>query len=368
MNMWQQVRQWLRREAADASEAVHQLEQQLDRDLTERERRLTETPSEAIERTQREIAASESSFDEVRNRIGLTDPDCFVVTTSSYRRFMEHDDLRGEINRSLQLAGGVRPEHLESLSGELAQLIMGAELPQDLERAILEHYRMLEEAFGERIAVAVRSSALDEDVAGASLAGQYRSALDVREEALLSAYKSVVASLYEIPAMSYRMERGLRSEDVSMCVGFLPMIDAVAGGVLYSHNPVDGRDDSIVINSAWGLPKPVVEGRISSDLFLGHAVVLLDADRQLGESEDLVVGQRRTRAVVAGAVQPADLLVRVADQLVGLVGDLPVSDLGWLAASHQEQVARDPSFHHRLGQAPRRVDDDRIVPTVHRVV
>ncbi len=53
-----------------------------------------------------------------------------------------------------------------------------------------------------------------------------------------------------------------------MCVGFLPMIDAVAGGVLYSRNPLDSRDDSIVINSAWGLPKPVVEGRISSDLFL----------------------------------------------------------------------------------------------------
>jgi phage shock protein A len=70
MDMWQQVRRWLRREAAEASESVHQLEQRLDRDLTERERRLTETPSEAMERLQREIAASESSFDEVRNRIG----------------------------------------------------------------------------------------------------------------------------------------------------------------------------------------------------------------------------------------------------------------------------------------------------------
>ncbi len=215
-----------------------------------------------------DVGGKMASLGEVRNRIGLPVPDGFVVTASGFRRFMKHDDLRGEIDRRLQLAGGVRPEHLESLSGELAQLIMGAELPEELERAILEHYRSLEEAFGERIAVAVRSSALDEDVAGASLAGQYRSVLDVREPGLLSAFKSVVASLYEISAMSYRMERGLRSEDVSMCVGFLPMIDAVAGGVLYSHNPVDGRDDSIVINSAWGLPKPVVEGRISSDLFL----------------------------------------------------------------------------------------------------
>ena len=214
-----------------------------------------------------EVGGKMASLGEMRNRIGLPVPDGFVVTASGFQLFTEHNDLQGEIDRRLQLAGGVRPEHLHSLSSEIERLIVGAELPQELERAILEHYHLLEQECGEKVAVAVRSSALDEDVAGASLAGQYRSALDVREDALLSAYKSVVASLYEIPAMSYRMERGLRHEEVSMCVGFLPMIDAVAGGVLYSRNPLDSRDDSIVINSAWGLPKPVVEGRISSDLF-----------------------------------------------------------------------------------------------------
>jgi pyruvate,water dikinase len=214
-----------------------------------------------------DVGGKMASLGEVRNRIGLPVPDGFVVTASGFRHFMEHNDLQGEIDRRLQLAGGMRRGHLRSLSSEIERLIVGAELPQELERAILGQYRLLEQACGEKVAVAVRSSALDEDVAGTSLAGQYRSVLDVREDALFSAYKSVVASLYEIPAMSYRMERGRRHEDVSMCVGFLPMIDAVAGGVLYSHNPLDSRDDSIVINSAWGLPKPVVEGRISSDLF-----------------------------------------------------------------------------------------------------
>jgi pyruvate,water dikinase len=215
-----------------------------------------------------DVGGKMASLGEVRNRVGLPVPNGFVVTVGGFRRFMAHHDLQGEIDRRLQLAGGMGLERLESLSHEIEQLILGAELPQDLEQAIRENYRSLEQEWGEGVAVAVRSSALDEDVAGASLAGQYRSLLDVREDRLLSAYKSVVASLYEIPAMSYRMKRGLRHEEVSMCVGFLPMIDAVAGGVLYSRNPLDSRDDSIVINSAWGLPKPVVEGRISSDLFL----------------------------------------------------------------------------------------------------
>jgi pyruvate,water dikinase len=215
-----------------------------------------------------DVGGKMASLGEVRNRVGLPVPDGFVVTTSGFRRFMEHDDLQDEINRRLQLAGGASWEGLDSLCKEIERLIVEAELPRELEQAILEQYHLLQQEFGERVPLAVRSSALDEDVAGASLAGQYRSTLDVRQDALLSAYKTVVSSLYGIPAMSYRTERGLRHEDVSMCVGFLPMIDAIAGGVLYSRNPLDSRDDSIVVNSAWGLPKPVVEGRISSDLFV----------------------------------------------------------------------------------------------------
>lgn len=72
MDLWQQIRGWLRREAADARDAKDDLERRLDRDLTNRERRLNETPSEAMERLQREIADHESSFDQVRDRIGTT--------------------------------------------------------------------------------------------------------------------------------------------------------------------------------------------------------------------------------------------------------------------------------------------------------
>ena len=72
MEMWQQFRRWLKREAADARDAVNDLEQRMDRGLTERERRLSETPGEAMERIQQEIADHESSFDSVRDRIGAS--------------------------------------------------------------------------------------------------------------------------------------------------------------------------------------------------------------------------------------------------------------------------------------------------------
>jgi len=100
------------------------------------------------------------------------------------------------------------------------------------------------------------------------VAGQYHSELNVHRETLLESYREVVASKYGLPAMTYRLQRGLPDQQVDMCVGVFVMVDAIAGGVLYSHNPLDSSDDSIIVTSAWGLPKPVVEGEVPSDLFV----------------------------------------------------------------------------------------------------
>lgn len=113
----------------------------------------------------------------------------------------------------------------------------------------------------------MRSSSLFEDSEAAAFAGQFRTELNVPKERLLEAYREVVASKYSLQALTYRLRRGIRDEDLTVAVGAMVMVDAVTGGVAYSVNPVDPEDHSVYIDAAWGLPKTIVDGSAAFDSF-----------------------------------------------------------------------------------------------------
>lgn len=226
-------------------------------------------PLEAIGKEMADHVGSKmANLGEIRNRLSLTVPDGFVISSLAYQRFMEHNELQAEIDRRLQSADTERLDEMYSLSAGIQQIVIRSPLPEDLHAAITEAYKGLEARHGPGVTVSLRSSALAEDSAGTSFAGQYRSVLNVSAENIVQAYKEIVASKYSLPAMTYRFNRGIRDEDIAMCVGCMVMIQASAGGVMYSRNPVDIRDDSVYINSAWGLPKSVVDGSVTPDLFV----------------------------------------------------------------------------------------------------
>jgi pyruvate,water dikinase len=205
---------------------------------------------------------------ELARQLSLKIPHGFVVTSTGFECFMRSGDLQAEINRRTQATEIERPDHLYALSTAIQQLIIQSPLPDELARALADAQEKMEAAAGTIVPLAVRSSAIGEDLSGASFAGQYRSVLNVGREALADAFKEVVASKYGLPAMTYRLQRGIRDEEVPMCVGCLQMVDAKAGGVLYTRNPVDLRKDAVIIHATWGLPKTVVDGTAPTDQFI----------------------------------------------------------------------------------------------------
>ena len=112
--------------------------------------------------------------------------------------------------------------------------------------------------------VAVRSSALGEDSAEASFAGQYETVLDVVGiEPLREAIDVCLASLHNHRASAYRRQNAPVNDESAMSVVVQNMVPAAAAGVLFTADPVTGRRDRVIVDAVRGLGEALVSGHAS---------------------------------------------------------------------------------------------------------
>jgi phosphoenolpyruvate synthase/pyruvate phosphate dikinase len=116
--------------------------------------------------------------------------------------------------------------------------------------------------------VAVRSSAIGEDSAEATFAGQQETFLWVRGvEQVCEAVRDCWISLYSPTAVSYRARLG-RDREAAMGVTVQEMVDAEISGVMFTCNPVSGDPSMVAVNASWGLGLAVVGGEVTPDDYL----------------------------------------------------------------------------------------------------
>jgi pyruvate,water dikinase len=111
---------------------------------------------------------------------------------------------------------------------------------------------------------AVRSSAVGEDGADASFAGQHITLLNVRSAAeLTEAVSEVWWSANSDSAITYRQRKG---QFVRPSVGVVvqALLDPEVAGVMFTKNPINGADERM-IEASWGLGEAVVSGRVIPD-------------------------------------------------------------------------------------------------------
>jgi len=114
--------------------------------------------------------------------------------------------------------------------------------------------------------LAVRSSAVDEDGAEASFAGQHLTLLNIAsEEALNEALREIWWSANSDSAITYRQRVGLFTRP-SVGVVVQALLDPEVAGVLFTQNPITGADER-VIEASWGLGEAVVAGIVIPDHF-----------------------------------------------------------------------------------------------------
>ncbi len=115
---------------------------------------------------------------------------------------------------------------------------------------------------------AVRSSALDEDGAEHSFAGQLESFLFVPPEKIPEKIAAVWRSGFSERILAYRRERGLSGDPQPPAVLVQRMIDAETAGVAFSADPVSGRRGHAIVSAVFGLGSALVSGEADADTFV----------------------------------------------------------------------------------------------------
>ena len=112
--------------------------------------------------------------------------------------------------------------------------------------------------------IAVRSSTTAEDSDSASFAGQFVSILNVRtRDELVRAIREVRASAGGEAVSAYCAARQIDRSEIRTAVVLQRMVRADVAGVLFTVDPVSGREDEMVIETCRGLADDLISGRTS---------------------------------------------------------------------------------------------------------
>ena len=208
----------------------------------------------------------------------------------------------------------LRADHVELVGGKCANLgeLTGAGFAvppgfavttrayerDDIGAAVGEAYAALGREVGRTDPpVAVRSSAIAEDLPDASFAGVQDTYLWICGlEAVLDGVRRCWASFHNPEAIAYRAEHGITRGGMSVAIQY--MVDARVAGVMFTLNPVSGDRSSIAIDASYGLGVSVVGGEVTPDSFLVSKVTRDITRRQIGAKATEVVADPEAATTV----------------------------------------------------------------------
>ena len=202
---------------------------------------------------------------------GVRVPGGFATTAEAYRAFLAHNGLSKRISEALKQLDVEDVAELARVGKEIRQWILDTPFPEQLDAEIETAWnKMVADAGGADISVAVRSSATAEDLPDASFAGQQETFLNINGlDNVKEAMRHVFASLYNDRAISYRVHKGFEHDIVALSAGVQRMVrsDSGASGVMFTIDTESGYDQVVFVTSSYGLGENVVQGAVNPDEF-----------------------------------------------------------------------------------------------------
>jgi pyruvate,water dikinase len=212
-------------------------------------------------------------------RAGLPVPDGICLTARAYRRQLA---LTGLAETARQVAGaGSSTARRLALAIRLG-LTTHTRLDPTVAAALDAAWKRLAGGAGGQLAV--RSSALGENTAQASFAGQFETFLGIAEPAdLATAVRACWAALWSTRALRY-----MRAYEIDPALSAMPilvqrMVNAEAAGGAFSLT----ADEQIVLTASWGLGSSIAQGDVVPDRYIMRRDASIEAVEP-GRKEHLV--------------------------------------------------------------------------------
>jgi pyruvate, water dikinase len=221
-------------------------------------------------------------------------PDGYVVTVGALGTWLP-EEARSELAR-LFTGLSADPAAVAHHSERARALVESQPIPPWLADAVgAAHERLrARTGLGPGLKVAVRSSAVIEDGASASFAGQFGTYLGITEPAdVLHHIRKCQASGYTAWAVEYRRRNGLPLPDFDLAVAVMQLVDVRSAGVVFTLDPVTGDRGRMIVEANWGFGESVVSGQVTPDQWA--------VDRASGQIVDRRVGTKH----VWSAFEPA---------------------------------------------------------------
>jgi pyruvate,water dikinase len=194
---------------------------------------------------------------------GFNVPPFFILSSSLYEHIVK-------INKIEQLIKKVVSENSLENFKQAQSAILAAKIPNPIIREIISTWKILIQDFPFQ-KVAVRSSALAEDLQEHSFAGQLESYLNIQDEQhLLESIKKCWASLWNERVQNYTSNNRIKINPQAIAVIVQQMIPAEFSGVFFTIDPTDAEQESSMIETHEGMGTEIVGGHINPARYRIH--------------------------------------------------------------------------------------------------
>jgi phosphohistidine swiveling domain-containing protein len=198
------------------------------------------------------------------------------------------------------------------------------------------------------ISFAVRSSALSEDSANASFAGEFETVLNMHsDEDIHKAILMVYCSRKSERVQAYSRVKGINAAH-EIAVVVQQLVKAESSGVLFTANPVTGQRDQAMLTATWGLGEAIVGGMVTPDMLIVNKKTGCILTREIADKQVMTillkdgtvehpVPEKKRRAPVLSDAQAAEL-VRFGVQIEELYG-MPM-DIEWVSIDNKIKLVQ----------------------------